>query len=463
MTFARELAQRVCAIRSDDLSEEAQYWNKIAVLDTVGVALAGTHEEAFTLLESVIDAPAGGPSLVLGSDRRVSALDAALLNGTAAHTLDFDNTIETLIGHISAVSVPALIAGGEAHGCSGADLLLGHAAAVETTRIGLALNPEHSEKGWHPTSTLGVIAVAAGCSRLLALSVEQTEMALALSASLAAGIKANFGTMTKPLHAGQCARGGLMAALLARKGYTASAEAFEHKQGFFELFGAGRRDIERVFESWGKPLLIVSPGASYKIYPCCYGTHSPVQAALDLVREYGPFEPDQIERIESRTTERALAHTNRPRPTTGLEAKFSVQYCVARALIDGKVGLDDFEREAWVEPRVRTLLERVHASTYDGPFYGNARFDARLKVVLRDGRVLEAKADEPAGRTVQNPVSRDAVDAKFVDCAKSVLGEQGAEAARARIWALDSISVRELTAALERNASPAGVKNRAAA
>jgi len=330
------------------------------------------------------------------------------------------------------------------------DLLLGHAAAVETARIGLAVNPDHTEKGWHPTSTLGVIAVAAGCARMLGLTVEQTETALALSVSFAAGVKANFGTMTKPLHSGQCARGGLMAALLARKGYTANPEAFEHKQGFFALFSVnGRRDIERVFEGWGKPLSIESPGCGYKLYPCCYSTHSAIQSALDIVREHGVFEPDQIERVDSLTSARGLAHTDRPRPVSNLQAKFSVQYCVSRALVDGKVVLDHFEGDAHLEPRVQAVLERTHATPFEGPFASEARSDARLKVTLRDGRVLTAQADEPLGRTVSNPVSREAFDAKFLDCAQVVLPAHAAEAVRARIWGLDTGTVHDLTAALE--------------
>ncbi|HYH42249.1 MAG TPA: MmgE/PrpD family protein, partial [Burkholderiales bacterium] len=237
MGLARDLAERISAMQYNDLSEEAVYWGKIALLDTMGVTLAGAGEEAPRLVDVVVGAPTGGPSLVFGSDRRVSALDAALINGTAAHVLDFDNTASNIGGHVSAVMVPALIAAADAHASTGKDLILAHAAGFETARIGLAVNPLHSGKGWHPTSTLGVFAVTAACAKLLGLNIDQIETALALSTSLAAGTKANFGTMTKSLHAGQCARGGLMSVLLAREGFTANPDAFEHKQGFFRLFG----------------------------------------------------------------------------------------------------------------------------------------------------------------------------------------------------------------------------------
>src|SRR5690606_17021716 len=160
--------------------------------------------------------------------------------------------------------------------------------------------------------------------------VEQTETALALSASLAAGIKANFGTMAKSLHAGQCARSGLLAALLARKGFTANPDAFEHKQGFFALFGGqGNYAPERVLERWLAPYDIVDPGASYKLYPCCYSTHAAVQGALELVRRQGGvYAADAIARVDIRTHTSRLLHTDRHDPRSALEAKFSVQYCV---------------------------------------------------------------------------------------------------------------------------------------
>src|SRR4051794_3415009 len=184
MGLARELAERIGALHYDDLSDEAIHWGKVALLDTVGVTLAGSTEDAARMIDDVVAAQSGGPSLIFGTQRRVSALDAALVNGTAAHALDFDNTASNLGGHISAVMVPPLIAAAEAHGASGRDLLLAHAAGFETGRIGLALNPQHSELGWHPTSTLGIFVVTAACARLLGLSVDQIETALALSTSL---------------------------------------------------------------------------------------------------------------------------------------------------------------------------------------------------------------------------------------------------------------------------------------
>jgi 2-methylcitrate dehydratase PrpD len=205
-----------------------------------------------------------------------------------------------------------------------------------------------------------------------------------------------------------------------------------------------------VFEGWGGSLSLVEPGASYKLYPCCYSTHSAIQGALELVKEHGRFDPSTIERIESRTSSRALAHTDRPHPKSSLEAKFSVQYCVARALVHGQVALDHFEGRAHDEPAIQSLLARTQSSPYPGPFFSEDRFDARLKVTLTDGRVLEAKVDSPVGRTASDAIPKEALDTKFLDCASRVLPVERSAAVCKAIWTIDSLgAVRDLTAMLE--------------
>jgi 2-methylcitrate dehydratase PrpD len=242
-----------------------------------------------------------------------------------------------------------------------------------------------------------------------------------------------------------------MAAMLARKGFTANPDAFEHKQGFLALFSdGGRYDVSRVFENWGEPLQIVSPGAGYKLYPCCYATHSAIQGALSLVKEHGVFDPDKIVRVTSRTSARGLAHTDRANPRSNLEAKFSVQYCVARALTSGKVVLDDFEGESYKEPAVQKVLSKVQATPYEGPFFSEDRADARVEVTLKDGRVLEAKVNAPLGRTSADPIPTEALDAKFRDCAGRALSAQQAESVLKQMWALESVAdVKALTKMLE--------------
>src|SRR4029077_5316506 len=212
----------------------------------------------------------GGECLIFGSDRRAAPLDAALVNGTAAHALDFDDVSNSLGGHPSAPILPALFALGETLDSTGRDFITAYVVGFETeTRIGRGVHFHHYEKGWHPTATLGVFGAAAACCHLPGLARAKTAQALAIAASLAAGIKANFGTMTKPLHVGHTARSGLFAAMLAREGFTANPAALEHKQGFLEVFnGAGTYDAARILERWGEPYDIVRPGLAVKQHPC---------------------------------------------------------------------------------------------------------------------------------------------------------------------------------------------------
>ena len=457
MSIAREFAKRIVAMRADTMPAEAMAWSRVGLLDTVGVTLAGAREDATRIVEEVLASPSDGASLVFGSNQRIGPLDAALINGTAAHVLDYDNATNTMFGHASATMMPALIAAGEAFGGTGRDLLAAHVAGFEAgARLGRGVNMHHYEKGWHPTSTLGVFAVAAACAHFLKLDEEQTATAMAMATSLAAGIKANFGTMTKPLHVGQCARGGLMAALLAKKGFTANESAFEHKQGFFNVFnGAGTFDAAKIFDGWGEPLDIVAPGACYKQYPCCASTHAAVDAALDIraqiAKTGGSIDAAQIARVESWTSAQRLAHTNRPLPASALDAKFSVQYCVARALLDGRVQFDDLEGDAYCEPRVVDLLQRTHAMPFaDGAFSSGNHVGAELKVTLADGRAFTSKIAKPLGRTAANPVSDAGMRAKFESCAARAL-----PAAQIKIvlQAIDDIeqcpSIREFTKIIE--------------
>jgi len=423
MTIALELAKRINALNYDTLPQEAVHWARVGILDTLGVTLAGSTDPSATIAAGVLSS-GSGPSLVQGTGKRVVPLDAALINGTASHAHDFDDCNNTLGGHPSAVIIPALFALADETGATGRDFIAAYVAGFETEcKISMGVNFYQYTHGWHPTTTIGVFGATAACGRLLGLDDERMATALAISCSLAAGIKSNFGTMVKPLHIGHCARNGLFAALLARDGYSASPVAFEHKQGYFEVFnGKGNYDAEKIFPSWAKPLDIVSPGIAVKQYPCCGSTHPAIDAMLHLVREHN-LTPDQVERIDSWTHPRRLEHTNRPDPQSTKDAKFSVQYCLARALTDRKVIIEHFEDEATVnDPKVRAVLARVNAQTYTtAQFPAENHFGAEIKVTLRNGKTISHKVDRPAGRTSANPLSAEQLKEKFDNCAARVL------------------------------------------
>ncbi len=449
MTLLEQLAAKIAAVRYADLPDAAIAAAKTAALDTVGVTLAGIGEDCAQIVLKTAAAGGRGDCLVFGTDRRLAALDAALVNGTAAHALDFDDVSNSLGGHPSAPILPALFALAELLDSDGIDFITAFVAGFKTeTRIARAVHFHHYEKGWHPTATLGIFGAAAACCHLLRLAPEETARALAVAASLASGIKANFGTMTKPLHVGHTARNGLFAALLARDGFTANPAALEHKQGFLMVFnGPGNFAAERMLADWGRPWDIVSPGIGVKQHPCCGSTHPAVDAALAL-RAAHDLALDRVVRIDSWTHPRRLAHTDRPDPKSGLDAKFSVQYCVARALLAGRIVLEDFEDDAWNDRATRALMGKIAAAPHpemsgDGDEY----LGAELRLVYDDGRVLRERVGAALGRGPDNPLPPEALADKFANCAARALPAAAVTRLQRALLELDQArSIRELVA-----------------
>ena len=460
MQLARELARRSAALRYEHLPADAVHWAKVGILDTVGVTLAGCGEPCAQIVRRL--AGNGGQSVVFGAAERANALDAALVNGVAAHALDFDDMNNTLGGHPSAPILPALFALADERPVSGRAFIAAFVAGFETEcKLGRGVHFHHYTKGWHPTATLGVFGAAAAACHLLRLDEERTAIALAIAASLASGIKANFGTMTKPLHVGHCARSGLFAALLAEQGFTANLGVFEHNQGFLDVFnGPGTYDVERILAHWGDPFDIVAPGIAVKQYPCCGSTHPALDVMLDLVRRHD-LKPANVAHIDAWIHARRLEHTNRPDPQSGLAAKFSVQYCLARALVDGAIRIEQFEGDAWREDKVRAVLPRVHAAAYStAQFPQDNHYGAEVKVTTTDGTVVAGKIDEAAGRTSGNPLSMERLREKFDNCVARALPRSRAPAIADMIDRLDGLAdVRSLTALLE----PAPAQQRASA
>ena len=443
MTIAQDLASRVNAMNYDDFPDEAVHWAKIAIADTIGVALAGAMEDTAKIPERVLGAgQSAGSSLVWGRSYRTRALDAALINGTASHAFDFDDCSNSLGGHPSAPIVPVALAIGEEIGSTGREYVEAYIAGFEAeNRIARGVHMHHYKKGWHPTATLGIFGAIAACGRLLKLDDAMLATAFAIGVSEAAGVKANFGTMTKPLHVGLTARNGLFACLMAKEGFTASMEAFEHKQGYLEVFnGAGTYDVSKILDGWCAPLDLIDPGVMIKQYPCCGSTHMAIDAAITLHDKHN-LTLDQIEKIDVQTHENRLEHTNRPDPLGELAAKFSVHYVVCRGLLDGKVVLGNFENEAYMDKDMRALLPKVSATSHTDDDYTGT-----VTVTLKDGSQLTETAWVPFGRGPKNPMSADELKAKFVDCAQRVLPNEAVERLHDTLWDIENLkSVRDIT------------------
>jgi 2-methylcitrate dehydratase PrpD len=394
---------------------------------------------------------------LFGTSQKTSALDAALVNGTASHALDYDDFSQPMGGHQSAPLVAPLIAVAEERGLSGAHVIQSYVVGIETEiRLARAVNFHHYDKGWHPTATLGVFGAAAATGHILGLDEEKLAVALAIAASFSSGVKVNFGTMVKPLHVGQCARNGLLAALLAESGYDANPAALEHKQGFLNAFnGPGNYVADLIFENWADPLEVISPTMGLKQFPCCGSTHPAVAMMLKLRHEEAITAAD-VEHVEIMPHKRRLPHTDNPDPRTPLAAKFSIQYIVARALLDGAVRLKDFEGEAHLDENVRAIMARTttrpHPAMADD---SDQQFGAEVRVTMRDGRVLARRVDGLIGRGGNNPLSTEELWEKFYDCASRALPRATVLPLFERLESLDKVDdIRQVTRMLEKRAAP---------
>ena len=458
MTLSRDLAAAVSALDRSDLDGEAVRWAQIGIADTIACAIAGSQEQAPRLAMAALGADReDGPCLVLGLGRRTGPLSAALVNGVAAHALDFDDVNDTLGGHPSAPLVPALLALGEAYGASGSELLLAYVAGFEVEcKIGLAVNFHHYDKGWHPTATLGVFGAAAASAKLLRLSEEETATALSIAASFASGLKANFGTMTKPLHVGHASRNGAFAALLAREGFTAGEAAFEHEMGFFEVFnGPGTYDASRVLAQWADPLDVVEPGVGVKPYPCCGSTHAAVDAVRQLVSAK-EIAAEDVASVRVLAHPSRIPHIDRPTVRTGLEGKFSIQYCVARAVHDGALRLTHFDDSQVNDAAVQALMPGV--SIEPGVAReSDERLAVRVEIATRDGATHDWRVEEAIGTGgSRSPIPEADFHTKFHDCCVRVISAEAADRLYALCADLDGVaSVADLTETVAEGAQAA--------
>ena len=414
-------------------SEEAQRRAGSAFVDTVACMLAGADDAAPRAAYAGVARWGAGGAVVAGTPHRLAAPWAALVNGTAAHALDYDDVLEISNAHVSAVLVPALLALGEERGADGAACADAFIVGVEVmARLGEALNMTHYFKGWHTTSTLGAPAAAAACARLLGLDAAKAATALSLATSLASGAKRQFGTMAKPLHAGLAAKSGIMAAALAEAGVTAATDAYEGERGFVALFaGVPRERLEAAVADFDGPPAIERRGLWQKFYPCCASAHRPLEALLALSDD-GGLAPQAVAEIDALLPEIAVQNLPYEAPADAMQARFSLHYLLASALVDGRLALDAFTGEALARPAVRALLPRIHMRT-DPEQPGAANVDAvpqraTVTVRLAGGAERARTTHEPRGHP-RRPLGRDALHAKFVNCAARALPHAAHDAA----------------------------------
>ncbi|MEO1062272.1 MAG: MmgE/PrpD family protein [Actinomycetota bacterium] len=430
------LWERFGTLTVDDLPADVATVAHHCVLDWLGCAVAGSREPLSGILRDELATETGACSLV-GSNRRADPLRAAMLNGAAGHALDFDDTSQVMGGHASVPLLPAVLAAAEAGRGSGADVVAAYATGMEVqARIGAAIGADHYRRGWHTTSTIGVFGAAAGVARLLQLDAAGFGTAMGIAASSASGLKANFGTMTKPLHPGQAAERGLLAARLAAAGYTADSGAVDGNQGFAQAAGDGALDdaeLERWTDRWATPRTL------FKLHAACHLTHAGIEATSSIL---GDLDADEIDEIRLTVNPGILDVCGIPEPQTGLEAKFSLtgtQALVAHGADTAAV--ETFADEPIRRPEVQAFLGRVVIDT--DPSLPTM---ATRVALTAGGSTVGAAAD----------VSRPAADldaqgarlrTKFVALAGPVLGGERARLLADRIDALTAIDdVGELLA-----------------
>ena len=425
-----------------------------AVLDCLGVALAGAVEPVGRIIAAQARSHGGAPeSVIWGTPDRASAQSAALANGTAAHALDYDDTNHSMPGHPTAPVLPAVLAVGERVGASGAAVLAAFIVGVEVEcKLGRFTGQDSFDRGWHCTTTLGVAGATAGVGRLLGLDVPAMRRAIGVAAAQASGIRTNFGTMTKPFHVGRAAQSAILAAELVARGFTASETAIEGAFGYWEMFGgAAQRDGAALAGALGRPFDLETPGVNFKVYPCCASTHAAVDAALSITG----LPVASIDRVAVDVPYTAPLVLIHHEPRTPLAAKFSLEYCVAAALLDGHVGFEQFTEAMVTRPEAQALLRRVTYRIPDAWQKGAGPWrlgHARVEVRLRDGSVRTGETAVPKGDAA-NPLSDAELEAKFRICASRALGD--APAARVLDLIRDVArldDVRRLTDALARPA-----------
>jgi 2-methylcitrate dehydratase PrpD len=420
------VADFVVNIKYSDIPAEARELGKKSILDGLGLALSGSKAETAGLIEQYVKSfgfQPGGVS-VLGSAGKLPPRFAAFTNGVAIHVDDFDDTqlavgkdrVYGLLVHPTVCVLPAALATAELHGKSGKEMLLAYQLGVEVEcKIAEAISPRHYQDGFHSTGTCGVFGAASACARLKGFDVEKTVRALAIAASHSAGLRENFGTMMKPFQAGHATESGVVAADFAALGWTGAEQILEAQRGFFHAYGGGY-DPNAIVDRLGKPWTFQNPGVSIKPFPSGSLTHPGMTELLRLVRT-NSIRATDVERLEvgtSRNMPNTLIHH---RPTNGLQAKFSMEFCMAIILLDGKADLTRFNDAVVNRPDVQEMIRRVRF--YADPEAEKAGFDKMttiLKITLKDGRTITGRADFGKGSPT-NPMSYDDVAEKFQGCA----------------------------------------------
>jgi 2-methylcitrate dehydratase PrpD len=451
MGLTADVAKYVVGTRYRDLPPEVVALARGFILDGLGVALAGSTDECSRIVQAQIRQMGGKhESVVLGTRLSAPTAKAALANGIAGHAMDYDDTqlstskeaVYGLLTHPTTPVLAAALALGEKRKISGEAFVLAYALGVEVEcRIADAINPRHYQSGFHSTATMGGLGAAMAAGKILGLKEDALVRTLGIAASLAAGLRENFGTMTKPLHAGRAAENGVTAALLAQAGFTSATNILEARRGFFNAM-AGGYDPGKIDGRLGRPYFMQQPGISIKPYPSGSLSHPAQDLILDLVKQHD-LRAREVESIEVGTNSNVPNALIYPMPKTALEGKFSIPFCMAIGVLERKAGIAQFQDRKVRDRKVVELMKRVTLVVDDElEALGYDQVRSRIRVRLTGGKLIEGRCDVARGHP-EKPMSWDELGEKFYDCASLVLPRKRAEQAVglvARVEKLPSLS-----------------------
>lgn len=414
MGVTLDLGRFVSGLRYESLPQGAMHWVGMAFADTVGTLIAGRKEPATQRLVKALQ-PAPGQSRLLWGQQHVRASDAALVNGTSAHALDYDDAAQK--SHISTMVVPAILAQADVLGASGRDMATAYVAGYEVFAELIRRESDVMHNySWHPTGAFGAVACAAAGAVLLRLDAGQAANALAIAASHVGGLIANFGSDTKPLHAGRAAHDGLFSVAAAKQGFTGSADALEHPKGMLTAVSPRRNvDLDSPSEA-GRIWKITRDGINLKKYPACFCGHRAMDGLFDLISQHD-LRPDDVRAVTVHISPRNKSTLRYSRPQTGLQAKFSMEFAMAAMLQARRVGLAEVTDAFVQRPEVQEAMGRVTVLTQeaDDPRRPGEAPLEMVEVVTRDGRVLRTEVEFARGNAAF-PLRDGELLAKFEGC-----------------------------------------------
>ena len=420
MGFTQALAQWA-ATATRSWSDPAKSAAERGIVDTVACMVAGAGDAAVERVSKGLQHWGGsGHASAIGLDQGMDAPWAAMINGTAAHALDYDDVLDPAASHVSAVLVPALLALAEETGASGSDVVDAYIVGVEVQEcLAESVNMAHYTRGWHTTLTLGAPSAAAACARLLGQDAQQMLFAMSLATSMSAGFKRQFGTQAKPFHAGLGAKNGILAARMAAAGLTADPSPFEGDRGFMDLMvGAQAQGFGPEIARLQGPTAVVSPGVWLKRYPCCASTHRAVDGLLQLMGQHRLHSRDLV-RVQTWVSEAAVRNLMYPQPANEMQARFSMEYCLAAAALDGDLTLATFRAASLSRADLRSEMQKVSMWTdpeQPADMPSTVKSWARVNIETTDGRLLQTRVIDPKGYPAQ-PLSEIELANKFKDCA----------------------------------------------